>query len=71
MRKGFGIREGDLLDIAVEGESIILSKRQDICVFCGSSADLKDFKQRMVCATCIGELSGVSEVQSWEPFSAR
>ena len=69
MRKGFGIKEGDQLDISVEGERLIFSKKQDSCVFCGSSADLKEFKDRMVCATCIGELSGGGEVQSWEPFS--
>ena len=37
MRKSFGIREGDYLDISVEEDRIILSKRQDACVFCRSS----------------------------------
>lgn len=68
MRKGFGIKEGDLLEISVEGESIIFTKRQDSCVFCGSPADLKEFKRRTVCATCIRELTGETE-QGWEPFS--
>lgn len=71
MRKGFGIKEGDHLDISVEGDQIIFSKKQDVCVFCGGSADLKEFKNRMVCAGCIGELTGGPgpENQSWEPFS--
>lgn len=69
MRKGFGIKDGDLLDISVEGERIIFSKRQDACVFCSSTSDLKEFKSRMVCAACIGELTGGPEPQSWEPFS--
>lgn len=70
MRKSFGIKEGDLLDISVEGEQIIFSKKQDVCVFCASTEDLKEFKTRMVCATCIGELTGAPESQSsWEPFS--
>lgn len=69
MRKGFGIKEGDLLEIGVDGERIILSKRQDSCVFCGSTADLKEFKNRMICATCLGDLTSGPEVQPWEPFS--
>lgn len=69
MRKSFGIKDGDLLDILVEGEQIILSKRQDSCVFCGSTNDLKEFKTRMICATCLGELTSGPEVQTWEPFS--
>ena len=52
MRKSFGIREGDYLDISVEDDRIILVKRQDACVFCRSSEDLKEFRGRMVCAGC-------------------
>lgn len=69
MRRGFGIKEGDLLEISVEGEQIILSKRQNACIFCGSANDLKEYKSRMICAGCLGELAGGPEVHSWEPFS--
>ncbi|MGH2813273.1 MAG: AbrB/MazE/SpoVT family DNA-binding domain-containing protein [Actinomycetota bacterium] len=70
MRKGLGIRDGDYLDISVEEDRIIFAKRQDACVFCSSTADLKEFKERMVCATCLREISGDQDVQPWEPFSA-
>jgi len=69
MRKSFGIREGDYLDISVEDDRIILVKRQDACVFCRSSEDLKEFRGRMVCAGCIGELNGAPEVRPWEMFT--
>lgn len=79
MRKSFGIREGDYLDISVEDDRIILSRREDACIFCRSTADLKEFRGRMVCATCVGQLSGshpevpevpeVPGVQPWEPFA--
>lgn len=68
MRKSFGIREGDYLDISVEEDRIILSKRQDACVFCRSSDDLKEFRGRMICAACLGELSGGPDIRSWEMF---
>lgn len=71
IRKSFGIREGDYLDISVESDRIILAKRQDSCVFCHSSEDLKEFRDRMVCATCLGELSGSADegAASWDLFS--
>lgn len=69
MRKSFGIHEGDYLDISVEDDRIILVKRQDACVFCRSDQDLKDFKGRMVCGGCIGELTGGSDARPWEMFS--
>lgn len=61
MRRSFGIQEGDYLDISVDGERIILTKREDACVFCRASDDLKDFRGRQVCAGCIGELSGAPQ----------
>ena len=69
MRKSFGIREGDYLDISVEDDRIILVKREDACVFCRAAGDLKEFRGRMICASCIGELSGGPEVHPWEPFA--
>lgn len=72
MRKAFNIREGDHLEIAVEQDRIILVKREDRCIFCRSTQDLKEYRDRMVCATCIGELSGAtpeSPEGGWEPFA--
>lgn len=61
MRRTFGIKEGNTLDISVDENSIIFTKREEACVFCGLSQDLKEFKGRMVCLTCIGDLTGGSE----------
>lgn len=69
MRKSFGIREGDYLDISVDDNRIILVKRENACVFCRASEDLKEFRGRMICAGCLGELTGPPEVRSWEMFS--
>lgn len=56
LRKVFGIREGDQLDISVEGENIILTKRQDLCLFCGAENPSIEYRDRMVCDSCAGEL---------------
>ncbi len=56
LRKVFGIREGDQLEISVDGERIILGKRQDVCVFCSAEDPELEFRGRRICERCAGEL---------------
>lgn len=56
LRRVFGIREGDELEISVDGERVILEKRQDVCVFCSAEKPPIDFHGRSVCETCAGQL---------------
>ena len=63
LRRVFGIREGDELEISVNGEQVILQKRQDLCLFCGADEPQIDFKGRMVCETCAGELGKQGRIE--------
>lgn len=56
LRRVFGIKEGDELEISVDGERVILEKRQDVCVFCSAANPAIDFHGRSVCENCAGEL---------------
>jgi AbrB family transcriptional regulator, transcriptional pleiotropic regulator of transition state genes len=56
LRRVFGIHEGDELEISVDGDKVILQKRQDVCLFCSAEAPAVEFKGRMVCAACAGEI---------------
>lgn len=75
IRRTFGIKEGDHLGIAVQDQQILLSVTDDRCVFCRSTSDIKGFRERMVCATCIRELVGEKQAPSpidsndWDPFA--
>ena len=69
MRKSFGIREGDYLDISVEDDRIVLAKRESTCVFCRAGDDLKEFRGRLICASCITELNGGPEDRTWDLFA--
>ena len=62
MRRMFGIRSGDELEIAVDGGFILLRKVQAHCVFCDRSERLRSYRDKQVCASCAQEL-GVSESQ--------
>lgn len=64
IRRVFGIREGDELDISVDGECIILQKRRDLCTFCGAEDPTIEYKGRRVCQDCAAEVgSQVTEVR--------
>ncbi len=56
LRRVFGIHEGDELEISVDGEQVILQKRQDVCLFCGTERTAVEFKGRRVCEACMREL---------------
>ena len=56
LRKSFDIREGDHVDISVEEDRIILSKRRINCTFCGLADGLRAFREHQVCSACMAEL---------------
>lgn len=63
IRRVFGIREGDELDISVDGERVILQKRQDVCLFCSTQENLIEFHNRRVCDKCAGELASHGRIE--------
>ena len=58
IRKVFGIREGDELEISVDGERVILQKRRDLCTFCGAESPVLEHRGRRVCERCAREVAG-------------
>jgi AbrB family transcriptional regulator, transcriptional pleiotropic regulator of transition state genes len=63
LRRVFGIREGDELEISVDGETIILQKRQDLCLFCGAETPAIEYRGRKVCESCAGELGQRGKIE--------
>lgn len=62
MRRTLGIREGDAIEVSVEGERVVLAKPRDACVFCGrEEEDLTGFRGRLVCRDCLTALGSVDE----------
>jgi transcriptional pleiotropic regulator of transition state genes len=60
IRKRLGLAEKDPVEISVKGETILLSKANTVCVFCGRDEGLAEHRGRSVCRNCIGELAGVT-----------
>jgi transcriptional pleiotropic regulator of transition state genes len=58
MRRLFGIRPGDEMEISVDGGGIQLRKVEVRCVFCEGEEALKPFREKQVCSPCTSALAG-------------
>jgi len=52
IRRTLGIAVKDELEILVKGQSIVLTKNETSCIFCGSREGLIDFKNKEICTKC-------------------
>lgn len=57
LRRSFDIQAGDALGISTEGDSIVLRKLERSCVFCRGTEHLHPFRDRLVCDSCLRELT--------------
>ena len=59
LRRTLDINTRDMLEILVEGNSIILRKYEPNCHFCGSGSSLTPFKEKMICRRCLADLKSL------------
>lgn len=52
-RNSLDIDAGDMVDIMLDGGSIVIRKFDPRCVFCGTFGGVKDFEHKYICASCI------------------
>ncbi len=52
-----GIKEGDPMEIFVEGELIILGKYNPGCVICGACDEVTMFFDKPICHKCIATIA--------------
>lgn len=58
-RKILDIEPGDALDMELTEDSIIFKKAIDRCMVCKTKENLKKFKDKMFCETCLEELKNI------------
>lgn len=57
IRRALNIREGDAVEVTVEGERVVIARPNNACVFCSREGEpLHRFRNRLVCADCLGGL---------------
>lgn len=57
LRRTLDIAERDTLEIYVDGPSIVLTKYQRTCIFCGDSKDGTTYRGKTICEACLKELA--------------
>jgi transcriptional pleiotropic regulator of transition state genes len=57
IRKRFGFGDKAPVEITVKGDTILLSRPQAACVFCGGDEGLNEHRGRLVCDSCVAELA--------------
>lgn len=57
LRNQFKIAEKDPIEILVDGSSIVLRKYEPNCIFCGSTKDLYEHNEKLICNKCIEKIS--------------
>ena len=61
LRRTMDIAVKDMVEIFVDGDSIVLKKFQLSCIFCGSSDNVVTYKGKMICRACREELAAKPE----------
>jgi transcriptional pleiotropic regulator of transition state genes len=58
LRRSLGLHEGDLVEVALDGGAVVLTKVEDRCVFCSTGSQLQEFAGKWVCRGCAARLTG-------------
>lgn len=61
LRKQLSISEKDPIEISTSGNSIILRKYEDACIFCGKNKNLSTYRDKLVCSKCLNGLTTLAE----------
>ena len=56
IRQAMDIKVKDSLEIYTDGDSIVLKKYQQSCVFCEEAEDLVQFADKRICPACLGKI---------------
>lgn len=56
LRRNLGIEVRDPLEIYVDEDTILLKRYNPLCILCGESDDLVEYKGKKVCRKCIEKM---------------
>lgn len=59
LRNTMKIKEGDPIEIYVDGQSIILKKYEPDCIFCGQAKDVISYENKNICRPCISKIKRI------------
>lgn len=57
LRRMLGVEVTDPIEVYTTEEQIILKKYEPACLFCHDSGEMTYFKGKLVCRTCLSDIS--------------
>ena len=57
LRNKLNINVKDEVEIYVDGSSIVLKKFEPNCIFCGSTKNLVEYKDKLICKKCLDNIN--------------
>ena len=63
IRKKLKIEQKDPIEIFIDGNSIVLKKFEENCIFCNGTKDLISFNEKLICKNCLDKLSNIDETE--------
>ena len=61
IRDALEINIKDPMEIYTDGNSVILKKLEDNCIFCGRTKDINKFKDKTICSKCIESIIAIKQ----------
>lgn len=71
LRRRLEYREGQELEIFIEGNEVWLCKCDPHCCFCDSTGNLYPFHGKLVCGDCIVQLGGRPASLQWDKMTEK
>jgi transcriptional pleiotropic regulator of transition state genes len=60
MRRALGIGEGEEVEVWLDGDRVVVAKPAEHCAFCGGQEELRGFRGRVVCWSCLAALRALA-----------
>ncbi len=63
LRRTLGIESNDPLEMYVEGDLIFLTKYKPACIFCDSTEEVKNYRDKLICTECLAALKEMKQYE--------
>jgi transcriptional pleiotropic regulator of transition state genes len=56
LRQVLDIKNGDALEIFIDGDKILFQKYEPGCIFCGEAQNISTFQKKLICRACLATI---------------
>ena len=61
LRRTLNLEVRDPVEIFIDGDAIVLRKYDAACLFCGAPRDLRSYRGKQICRSCLRQLREETE----------